>query len=79
MDGYEVIKRVKTTPSGRDIPIVVMTAHHIDRNRIDILDLTAGRISQAVLARATSPSKVETLLERAGRGQSRGSAAGEAS
>lgn len=39
MDGYELIKRVKTTPAWVEIPILVMTAHRIDRNRIDVLHL----------------------------------------
>ena len=51
MDGYELIQRVKTTPEWADVPIVVMTAHRIDRGRIDILELATHRLQQAVLAR----------------------------
>ena len=39
MDGYALIQRVKTTPGWAEIPILVMTAHRIDRNRIDVLHL----------------------------------------
>ena len=44
MDGYELIQRVKTTPEWADVPIVVMTAHRIDRDRIDILELAAHQM-----------------------------------
>jgi DNA-binding response OmpR family regulator len=44
MDGYELIQRVKTTPEWAEIPILVMTAHRIDRNRIHILELAAYRM-----------------------------------
>ena len=39
MDGYDLIQRVKTTPSWAEIPILVMTAHRLDRSRIDVLHL----------------------------------------
>ena len=39
MDGYELIQRVKTTPEWVEIPILVMTAHRLDRSRIDVLHL----------------------------------------
>ena len=44
MDGYDLIQRVKTTPEWADIPVLVMTAHRIDRNRIDVLELAAHRL-----------------------------------
>ena len=44
MDGYELIQRVKTTPEWAEVPILVMTAHRIDRDRIDILELAAHRL-----------------------------------
>jgi signal transduction histidine kinase/DNA-binding response OmpR family regulator len=44
MDGYDLIQRVKTTPEWAEIPILVMTAHRIDRDRIDILELAAHRL-----------------------------------
>ena len=39
MDGYDLIQRVKTTPEWAEIPILVMTAHRLDRSRIDVLHL----------------------------------------
>ena len=39
MDGYELIQRVKTNPAWAEIPVLVMTAHRIDRTRIDVLHL----------------------------------------
>jgi signal transduction histidine kinase/CheY-like chemotaxis protein len=46
LDGYQVIQRVKADPAWRDIPIVVMTAHRIDRDRIDILKMAATQLSK---------------------------------
>jgi len=39
MDGYDLIQRVKTTAQWAEIPILVMTAHRLDRSRIDVLHL----------------------------------------
>lgn len=62
MDGYQVIEKIKTDPETKDIPIVVMTAHQIDRSRIDILGL-----AQQKLDKPFSPEdlarRVEALLE----------------
>ena len=44
MDGYDLIQRVKTTPEWAEVPVVVMTAHRIDRSRIDVLELAAHRL-----------------------------------
>jgi DNA-binding response OmpR family regulator len=44
MDGYDLIQRVKTTPEWAEIPVLVMTAHRIDRSRIDVLELAAHRL-----------------------------------
>jgi signal transduction histidine kinase/CheY-like chemotaxis protein len=46
MDGYQVIQKVKTTEAWKDIPIVVMTAHRIDSDRIDVLKLAATQLSK---------------------------------
>jgi DNA-binding response OmpR family regulator len=48
MDGYQVIQKVKTTAAWKDIPIVVMTAHRIDSERIDVLKLAATQLSKPV-------------------------------
>jgi len=44
MDGYQLIQRVKTTPEWAEVPVLVMTAHRIDRSRIDVLELAAHRL-----------------------------------
>lgn len=46
MDGYQVIQKVKTTEEWKDIPIVVMTAHRIDTERMDVLKLAATQLSK---------------------------------
>ncbi|KAF0206904.1 MAG: two-component hybrid sensor and [Actinobacteria bacterium] len=62
MDGYQVIERVKTDPTTKDIPIVVMTAHQIDRSRIDILGLANQRVDKPFSAEDLA-RKVEALLQ----------------
>ncbi len=44
MDGYDLIQRVKTTPEWAEIPVLVMTAHRIDHDRIDVLELASHRL-----------------------------------
>jgi two-component system chemotaxis sensor kinase CheA len=61
MDGYEVIKRVKTNPEWASIPIVVMTAHSLDRSQVDLLSLTAGQISKPLSAEGIA-EKVDQLV-----------------
>ncbi len=56
MDGYEVIEAIKTDPALRDIPIVIMTAHQIDRTRIE----TVGMAEQKV----DKPFSPEELVQR---------------
>ncbi len=61
MDGYQVIQHVKTTPAWKDIPIVVMTAHRIDADRIDILKLAAEQLSKP-LSPEDIVDRVEALM-----------------
>jgi signal transduction histidine kinase/CheY-like chemotaxis protein len=63
MDGYELIRQVKTCEAWRDIPIVIMTAHRIDRDRIDILNLAQGRLSKPFSPELIA-DQVEALLDR---------------
>jgi signal transduction histidine kinase/DNA-binding response OmpR family regulator len=56
MDGYQVIQKVKTTDEWKDIPIVVMTAHRIDSERIDVLKLAATQLSK--------PLRPEDIVDR---------------
>jgi signal transduction histidine kinase/DNA-binding response OmpR family regulator len=56
VDGYQVIQEIKSRDETKDIPIVVMTAHRIDNERIDILKLAAEHVSK--------PFSAEQLIER---------------
>ena len=56
MDGYQVIQEVKGKEETRDIPIVVMTAHRIDRERTGLLELAAEQLHK--------PFAVEDLVAR---------------
>jgi len=47
---------VKFDPATADIPIVVMTAYHIDESRIDILNLAAESLSK--------PLSMESIADR---------------
>lgn len=62
MDGYQVIEQVKTDPRTKDIPIVVMTAHQIDRSRIDILGMAQQKVDKPFSAEELA-RRVEALLE----------------
>lgn len=46
MDGYEVLEALKTNPETRDIPVVIMSAYQIDRNRASVLDLATQLIGK---------------------------------
>jgi len=61
MDGYEVIRQVKTHEIWGDIPIVVMTAHPIDHAHVDILAETQATISKP-LHPGDIAAQVEQLL-----------------
>lgn len=61
MDGYEVIKRVKTHEDWGDIPIVIMTAEEIDSAQADIVAQAAGQISKPLSPDAIA-ARVEQLL-----------------
>ena len=61
MDGYQVIEQVKTAEETKDIPIVVMTAHQIDRARTDILRLAETRVDKPFSAEDLV-TQIETLL-----------------
>ena len=61
MDGYQVIQAVKSRPDTNHIPIVVMTAHRIDRKKIDLLRLTADQITKPLSAESLA-DYVENML-----------------
>jgi signal transduction histidine kinase/CheY-like chemotaxis protein/PAS domain-containing protein len=59
MDGFEVIRRVKTHPEWGDVPIVVMTAHPIESAHIGLISEVAARISKPL-----SPDGIAAEVER---------------
>lgn len=61
MDGYEVIDRLKRSATTRDIPIVVMTAYHFDRDRTDTVKMAADQVAKPFEAEQLV-AKVERLL-----------------
>jgi CheY-like chemotaxis protein len=63
VDGYELVKRVKTTPEWADVPILVMTAYRIDPARIDVLDLATYHLSKPVTPEAIA-EQVADMLDR---------------
>jgi PAS domain S-box-containing protein len=65
MDGYQVIQEVKGAEETRDIPIVVMTAHRIDRERTGLLELAAEQLHKP-FAVEDLVARVEEFLEEEG-------------
>lgn len=63
MDGYQVIERVKYDKATKDIPIVVMTAYHFDRDKTDILSMAAEHVSKPFAAEHLT-EKVSELLSK---------------
>lgn len=61
MDGYDLIKRVKTTHQWAAIPILVMTGHRLDRSRIDVLHL-ATQYMRKPFSPELIADEVEALL-----------------
>jgi DNA-binding response OmpR family regulator len=61
MDGYELIQKVKTTAQWAEIPVLVMTAHQLDRSRIDVLQL-ATQYMRKPFSPELIADEVETLL-----------------
>jgi CheY-like chemotaxis protein len=59
MDGYEVIEAIKSEDATKDIPIVVMTAHKIDQERVGILQFATEQVAK--------PLSAEQIAEHVGR------------
>jgi CheY-like chemotaxis protein len=56
MDGYAVLEELKTSEETMDIPVVIMSAYPIDRERSDVLALATERVSK--------PFDVEAFVTR---------------
>ena len=69
MDGYQVIQAVKSDPKMRDVPIVVMTAHHIDEARIEILHLANEQILKPFSPESIADRVEEVLQAQSGKGE----------
>jgi signal transduction histidine kinase/DNA-binding response OmpR family regulator len=69
MDGYELIQRVKTTPEWADVPVVVMTAHRIDPDRVRLLDLATHLLNKPITLEGIA-REVEAVLVGRGLGAS---------
>jgi CheY-like chemotaxis protein/two-component sensor histidine kinase len=50
MDGYEVMRAIKSDESTCDIPIVVMTAHHLDETQVELLQSAAEYVNKPLSA-----------------------------
>jgi signal transduction histidine kinase/CheY-like chemotaxis protein len=77
MDGYQVIQKVKTTPEWKDVPIVVMTAHRIDAERIDVLKLAVEQLSKPLSPDDIADRVEELMKARTAQLQDGGEVAGE--
>jgi CheY-like chemotaxis protein len=60
MDGWAVLRRLRATPSTRDIPVVVLTAHAMPGDREKSLDAGADDY-------LSKPIEVDKLLATLGR------------
>jgi PAS domain S-box-containing protein len=62
MDGYEVLQELKSDPETADIPVVIMSAYHFDRDRADILKLAAEQVCKPFDA-DEFVSRIESVLQ----------------
>ncbi len=61
MDGYEVLEALKSDPETVDIPVVIMSAYHFDRDRADVLKLAAEQVCKPFDA-DEFVSRIESVL-----------------
>lgn len=67
MDGYQVLEQLKGAPETADIPVVIMTAYHLDESRAGILDLAAAQISKPIDENQLVERIQELVMERESR------------
>ncbi len=61
MDGYEVLQALKADSATADIPVVIMSAYHFDRERADVLKLAAEQVCKPFDA-DEFVSRIESVL-----------------
>ena len=61
MDGYEVLQALKADEATADIPVVIMSAYHFDRERADVLSLAAEQVCKPFDA-DEFVSRIESVL-----------------
>ncbi|MDO9556169.1 MAG: response regulator [Coriobacteriia bacterium] len=48
MDGYQVMEKLREDPETADIPVVIMTAYHLDDSRADVLGYAAAHVCKPI-------------------------------
>jgi two-component system phosphate regulon response regulator PhoB/two-component system alkaline phosphatase synthesis response regulator PhoP len=61
--GWDMIKRLRSEPETRGIPVIVVTSFPIDARLLDSLDLTADRIVRKSEITERLPVVVNTIIE----------------
>jgi len=61
MDGYEVLEALRSEPRTHGIPVIVMTAYHIDEERAHLLELATTCLSKPLEA-DVFVSRIDELL-----------------
>ncbi|MDO8885391.1 response regulator [Candidatus Oleimmundimicrobium sp.] len=61
MDGYEVMERIKNNKKLSKIPVIIMTAYDLDREKTEILNLAIDKISKPFSMRMLTSKIKETL------------------
>lgn len=56
LDGYELMRRIKTDATMRDLPVIVMTGHEFDESQVDLLGTAADQVSK--------PFEADPIVER---------------
>lgn len=72
MDGYQVIQAIKSSDEWRDIPIVVMTAHRLDEDRVEVLNLAAEQLAKPFSAENLADHVERLLVGEVGDGKDTG-------
>jgi DNA-binding response OmpR family regulator len=63
MDGREFLKRVRSNPSARTLPIIILTAVDSDDNEVDLLDLGATDFVSKTDSTSVMLSRIRNALQ----------------